>query len=82
MNGARAERFFGVALIFHGTAVVFGVFSYRGTIDVTFVSCRRVVPDPALLAECLQASHDELLTATESLEEDELVGEGVGVRSR
>ena len=66
MNGARVERFFGVAPIFHGTALVFGVFSYRGAIDVTFVSCRRIVPDPAFLAECLQASYDELLAVAQS----------------
>jgi len=66
MNGARVERFFGVAPIFHGTALVFGVFSYRGAIDVTFVSCRRIVPDPAFLAECLQASYDELLAIAQS----------------
>jgi diacylglycerol O-acyltransferase len=63
MNGARAQRFFGVAPVFHGSALVFGVFSYCGGIDVTFVSCRRVVPDPAFLAECLQASYDEFVTA-------------------
>jgi WS/DGAT/MGAT family acyltransferase len=65
MNGAQAVRFFGVAPIFDGTALVFGVFSYRGEIDVSFVSCRRVVPDPAYLAECLQASYDDLLAVTE-----------------
>lgn len=63
MNGARAERIFGVAPIFDGTALVFGVFSYRGSLEVTFVSCRRVVPDPTFLAECLQASFDEMLTS-------------------
>ncbi|MBV8293563.1 MAG: DUF1298 domain-containing protein, partial [Mycobacterium sp.] len=63
MSGARAERFFGVAPVFHGSALVFGVFSYCGRIEVTFVSCRRVVPDPAFLAECLQASYDEFVTA-------------------
>jgi hypothetical protein len=66
MNGARAERFFGVAPIFDGSAMVFGVFSYCGRIDVTFVSCRRVVPDPALLAECVQAEHDQLLAAADA----------------
>ena len=66
MNGARAERFLGVAPVFHGTALVFGVFSYRGRIDVTFTSCRGVVPDPAFLADCLQASYDELLAITQS----------------
>ena len=65
MNGARAERIFGVAPIFDGTALVFGVFSYRGGIEVTFASCRRVVPDPAFLAECVQASHDQLLAQME-----------------
>jgi hypothetical protein len=63
MNGARAERIFGVAPIFDGTALVFGVFSYRGSIEVTFVSCRRVVPDPTFLAECLQSAYDEMLVA-------------------
>ena len=66
MNGARAVRFFGVAPIFDGSALVFGVFSYCGRIEVTFVSCRRVVPDPAFLAECVQAAHDELLAAAKS----------------
>jgi diacylglycerol O-acyltransferase len=66
MNGARGVRFFGVAPIFSGTALVFGVFSYCGVIDVTFVSCRRVVPDPAFLADCLQASYDELLEAVDA----------------
>jgi diacylglycerol O-acyltransferase len=63
MNGARAERIFGVAPIFHGTGLVFGVFSYRGMIDLAFVSCRRMVPDPGFLAECLQDSFDELHAA-------------------
>ncbi|MBV8294956.1 MAG: wax ester/triacylglycerol synthase family O-acyltransferase, partial [Mycobacterium sp.] len=63
MNGARADRFFGVAPIFHGSALVVGVFSYCGRIEVTFVSCRRVVPDPAFFAECLQSSYDEFGTA-------------------
>ena len=58
--------FFGVAPIFHGSAQIFGVFSYCGCIDVTFVSCRRIVSDPAFLAECLQATHDELLGALKS----------------
>jgi hypothetical protein len=68
MNGARAERFFGVAPIFHGSALVFGVFSYCGLIEVTFVSCRRVVPDPESLAECVQASYDELLAKVQATE--------------
>jgi diacylglycerol O-acyltransferase len=63
MNGARAERIFGVAPIFDGTALVFGVFSYRGAIEVTFVSCRRVVPDPSFLAESVQLSYDDFLAA-------------------
>ncbi|UTI66687.1 WS/DGAT domain-containing protein [Paraconexibacter antarcticus] len=63
MNGAKAERFFGVAPIFSGTGLVFGVFSYCGVIDASFVSCRRMVPDPAFLAECLDAAFEELRTA-------------------
>jgi WS/DGAT/MGAT family acyltransferase len=66
MNGARAQRFFGVAPVFHGSALNFGVFSYCGRIEVTFVSCRRIVPDPAFLAECLDNAYSELIDALES----------------
>ena len=61
--GLQLERFFGVAPIFHGTGLVFGVFSYRGEIDLTFVSCRRLVPDPEFLAECVRESYEELRAA-------------------
>jgi diacylglycerol O-acyltransferase / wax synthase len=69
MNGARAQRFFGVAPVFHGSALMVGVFSYCGRIEVTFVSCRRVVPDPAFLADCLQAAYDELVAARDAAAE-------------
>jgi hypothetical protein len=61
LSGLSSESIFGVAPIFHGSALVFGVFSYCGRIEVSFGSCRRVVPDPAFLAKCVQASYDELL---------------------
>jgi hypothetical protein len=60
MNGAQATRFFGVAPIFSGTALVVGVFSYCGVIDASFVSCRRIVPDPEFLAECMGVAFAEL----------------------
>jgi WS/DGAT/MGAT family acyltransferase len=66
MNGAHAQRFFGVAPIFHGSALIFGVFSYCRRLEVTFVSCRRIVPDPAFLADCLQAAYEELIAALET----------------
>jgi diacylglycerol O-acyltransferase / wax synthase len=66
MNGARAERFLGVPPVFHGSALNFGVFSYCGRIEITFVSCRRIVPDPTFLADCLDGAYSELIGALES----------------
>jgi hypothetical protein len=63
---AAPGGFFGVAPIFHGSALVFGVFSYCGRIEVTFVSCRRVVRDPAFLGGCVQAKHDQLLACADA----------------
>jgi hypothetical protein len=39
------------------------VFSYNGTITISFTSCREMLPDPAFYADCLQSSFDELYAA-------------------
>jgi hypothetical protein len=41
----------------------FGVFSYCGRVEITFISCRRIVPDPTFLAECLDGAYRELVGA-------------------
>ncbi|HEX9195439.1 MAG TPA: WS/DGAT domain-containing protein, partial [Azonexus sp.] len=37
--------------------------SYNGTLWVCFVSCRKMLPDPAAFVKCLAESFDELVSA-------------------
>lgn len=62
--GARLVRTHGLAPVFDGMGLNIAVFSYCGTLTISFVSCREMMPDPAYFVECLQASHDELREAT------------------
>jgi hypothetical protein len=64
MAGAQMVALFGMGPITDGMGIIHPVFSYNGTITVSFTSCREMLPDPAVYAECLQASFDELYEAT------------------
>lgn len=59
--GARMVTHYGLGPIFDGMGLIFPVFSYCGTITVSFTSCREMVPNPEAFAECLQEAHDELV---------------------
>jgi diacylglycerol O-acyltransferase / wax synthase len=64
MAGARMVALFGMGPVTDGMGIIHPVFSYNGTITISFTSCREMLPDPAFYAECLQASFDELSEAT------------------
>jgi WS/DGAT/MGAT family acyltransferase len=64
MAGAQMVALYGMGPITDGMGIIHPVFSYNGTITVSFTSCREMLPDPAVYAECLQASFDELYEAT------------------
>jgi WS/DGAT/MGAT family acyltransferase len=60
MNGAKLLRFMPVGPALDGMGVVFGVISYNGGIEITLVGCRRIIPDPGFLADCVQDAFEEL----------------------
>jgi len=47
-----------------GLGLIHPVFSYCGQITISATSCRKLMPDPAFYAKCLQDSFDELTAAT------------------
>jgi len=63
LAGARLQSFLPVSAVFSGLGLNVTGFSYNGTLWVCAVSCRKIMPDPAFFAECLQESFAELLAA-------------------
>jgi WS/DGAT/MGAT family acyltransferase len=59
--GARMTYFSAIMPIADGMGLVFAVTSYDGQIIVSPTSCRELMPDPAVFAQCLRDSFQELL---------------------
>jgi len=57
--GSRLVAQYGLGPIAHGVGLFQPVLSYNGTITLSAVSCREMMPDPGFYAECLQDSFDE-----------------------
>jgi WS/DGAT/MGAT family acyltransferase len=63
MNGARLVTQYGLGPLFEGVGIFHAVFSYCGSMTVTFTSDRSLMADPEHYAACLQESFDELKAA-------------------
>jgi WS/DGAT/MGAT family acyltransferase len=61
--GARMVNSFGIGPVMDSMGLFHAVTSYCGTISVTVTACRKMMPDPAFYADCLQSSFDELYAA-------------------
>ncbi|HKL64000.1 MAG TPA: WS/DGAT domain-containing protein, partial [Woeseiaceae bacterium] len=61
--GARLLAYTGMATLMDDLALAHTVTSYDGRLAIAFVSDRRMMPDPAFYAECLEAAFGELCTA-------------------
>ena len=59
--GARMTYFSAIMPIADGNGLVFAVTSYDGRIIVSPTSCRELMPDPAVFAQCVRDSFQELL---------------------
>jgi WS/DGAT/MGAT family acyltransferase len=64
MAGAQLVAMYGAGMITEGMGLIHPVMSYCGEITISFTSCREMLPDPAVYADCLRASFDELASAT------------------
>ena len=54
----------GMGPIGDGLGLMHPVTSYVNELVIAVTSCREMLPDPAVYAQCLQDSHDELAEAT------------------
>jgi hypothetical protein len=64
MAGAELVAMYGAGMITDGMGLIHPVMSYRGDITISFTSCRDMLPDPAVYAQCLRESFDDLAAAT------------------
>ncbi|MEL7450171.1 MAG: wax ester/triacylglycerol synthase family O-acyltransferase [Pseudomonadota bacterium] len=65
--GSRLVANFGLGPIVHGCGLFQPVLSYDGTITLSAVSCREMMPDPAFYCECLEASFEALQDAARAV---------------
>jgi WS/DGAT/MGAT family acyltransferase len=61
MAGARLVLYLPVSIAFDNLGLNITGFSYNGVLWVCFVSCRKMMPDPGVFAECLKQSFAELV---------------------
>ncbi len=62
-NGAKMLSSYGQGPLTDGNGLFHAVSSYCGQFTVAFTSCRQMMPDPAVYAQCLRESFNELLNA-------------------
>ena len=63
MAGARLVLYLPISIAFDNLGLNVTGFSYHGTLWVCFVSCREMMPDPGVFADCLKQSFEELVQA-------------------
>jgi WS/DGAT/MGAT family acyltransferase len=66
MCGARMTYFSAIMPIADGMGLVFAVTSYDGRIVISPTSCRELMPDPEVFAQCVRDSFQELLAAAQA----------------
>ena len=66
LYGARMTYFSAIMPIADGMGLVFAVTSYDGRIIISPTSCRELMPDPEVFAQCLRDSFQELLAAAQA----------------
>jgi WS/DGAT/MGAT family acyltransferase len=64
--GARMTYFSAIMPIADGMGLVFAVTSYDGRIIISPTSCRELMPDPEVFAQCIRDSFQELLAAAQA----------------
>ncbi|MGB5579381.1 MAG: wax ester/triacylglycerol synthase family O-acyltransferase, partial [Woeseia sp.] len=62
--GSRLVATWGLGPVVHGLGLFQPVLSYNGTITISAVADRDMMPDPAFYSECLQLAYDSLYSAT------------------
>ncbi|MES2263272.1 MAG: wax ester/triacylglycerol synthase family O-acyltransferase [Pseudomonadota bacterium] len=64
VSGARLVHFYPVSIATNYVGLNHTCFSYNGTMWLSAVACRNMMPDPGFYAECLRESFAELVAAS------------------
>lgn len=67
LNGARMLRMMGVGPVIDGVGLMFTALSYNGEIVLTISGCRRITPDPDVMADCLRSAYTRLRKASRTV---------------
>ncbi len=65
--GAKLVRYHGIGLLTPGVGLFHLIFSYCGTVSVTILGDRDILPDPSIYQQCLEEAYEELKTAAEKM---------------
>jgi diacylglycerol O-acyltransferase len=65
--GAKLVRYHGIGLLTPGVGLFHLIFSYCGTLSITILADREILPDPSLYKQCVEDSYQELKAAAEKL---------------
>jgi diacylglycerol O-acyltransferase / wax synthase len=65
MAGAQLVNYSPISIAIDGMGLNVTGFSYNGTMWICAVSCRQMMPDPAVFADCLRSSFADLKAAAE-----------------
>ena len=65
LAGAQLNRFYPIGVVKNGVGLNISSFSYCGKLWATVVSCRKMMPDPEVFADCLRQSFAGLLAEVE-----------------
>lgn len=63
--GAPMQSFMGVPPLPDGIGLAHAIYSYCGSINISVLSCAKMLEDTSLYSQCLTRSFEELLAATE-----------------
>ena len=65
LAGAQLIGFYPIGVVKNGVGLNISSFSYCGNLWATVVSCRKMMPDPDVFADCLRQSFAQLLAEVE-----------------
>ena len=80
--GARLVRYHGLGLLTPGVGIFHLIFSYCGTMSITVLADRDILPDPSLYEQCLEESYKELKAAAEKLIAEQASKQGGSVKRK
>lgn len=70
--GAKLVRYHGIGLLTPGVGLFHLIFSYCGTVSITVLADRDILPDPSLYEQCLEEAYQELKAAAEKLAAEQI----------